>query len=132
LETKDFTKTNVKTLVRGLPTGRAAHQPLIHRVAIKKSSRGFTTTKQFLTAAMTHMQHFFQEFLANLPPLEICFRKYTRTTVILYSDARFCLMRNGLGFVVIDQDSGERFVSATVCPPWLLVIWSNIDRGFRV
>jgi hypothetical protein len=38
-------------------------------------------------------------------------------------------MRSGLGFVVIDQEAGERFVSAAVCPPWLLAIWSSIDRA---
>ena len=109
--------------------GRAALQPLIHRAAAKKSSRGFTKTNQSWTAAVTHMKDFFQELLANLPPLEFCFRKYTRAKVIAYSDASFSLMRSGLGFVVIDQESGERFVSAAVCPPWLLAIWSSIVRA---
>ena len=48
--------------------------------------------------------------------------------MIVYSDASFSLIRSGLGFVVIDQESGERFVSAAECPPWLLTIWSSIDR----
>ena len=109
--------------------GRAALQPLIQRAAAKKSSRGFTKTNQSWTAAVTHMKDFFQELLANLPPLEFCFRKYTRAKVIAYSDASFSLMRSGLGFVVIDQEAGERFVSAAVCPPWLLAIWSSIDRA---
>ncbi len=108
--------------------GRASLQPLIHRAAAKKSSQGFTKTNQFWTAAMTHMKDFFQELLANLPPLEFCFRKYARDKVIVYSDDSFSLMRSGLGFVVIDQESVERFVSAAVCPPCLLAIWSSIDR----
>ena len=112
--------------------GRAALQPLIHRAAAKKASRGFTKTNQSWTAAVTHMKDFFQELLANLPPLEFCFRKYTRAKVIAYSDASFSLMRSGLGFVVIDQESGERFVSAAVCPPWLLAIWSSIVRAPRL
>ncbi len=48
--------------------------------------------------------------------------------MIVYSDASFSLMWSGLGFVVIDQEAGERFVSTVVFPPWLLAIWSNIDR----
>jgi hypothetical protein len=108
--------------------GRAALQPLINRTVTKKSSRGFTKTNQVWTVVMTHMKDFFQELLTNLPPLEFCFRKYTRAKVIVYSDASFSLMRSGLGFVVIDQESDERFVSAAVCPPWLLEIWSIIDR----
>jgi hypothetical protein len=78
---------------------------------------------------MTHMKDFFQELLTNLPPLEFCFHKYTRAKVIVYSDVRFSLMRSVLGFVVIDQEADERFVSVTVCPPWLLEIWNNIDRA---
>jgi len=78
---------------------------------------------------MTHMKDFFQELLTNLPPLEFCFREYTRAKVIVYSDASFSLIRSGLGFVVIDQESGKRFVSAAECPPWLLAIWSSIDRA---
>jgi len=109
--------------------GRAALQPLIKRASAKKSSRGFTKTSQFWTVAMTHMKDFFQELLTNLPPLEFCFRKYTRAKVIVYSDASFSLIRSGLGFVVIDQESGKRFVSAAECPPWLLAIWSSIDRA---
>jgi hypothetical protein len=49
--------------------------------------------------------------------------------VIVYSDASFSLMWSGLGFVAIDQEAGERFVSVAVCPPWLLAIWSSIDRA---
>jgi hypothetical protein len=109
--------------------GRAALQPLIHRAAPKKSSQGFTKTNQFWTAVMTHMKDFFQELLSNLPPLEFCFRKYTKRKVIVYSDAIFSLMRNDLDFVVIDQESGERFVSVAVCPPWLLAIWNSTDRA---
>ena len=78
---------------------------------------------------MTHMKEFLQELFTNLTPLELCFHKYTRVKVIVYSDASFSLMRSGLGFVVIDQEAGERFVSAAVCPPWLLAIWSSIDRA---
>jgi hypothetical protein len=48
--------------------------------------------------------------------------------VIVYSDTSFNLIRSGLSFVVIDQEAGERFVSAVVYPPWLLAIWINIDR----
>jgi hypothetical protein len=94
--------------------GRAALQPLIHRAAAKKSSRGFTKTNQFWTTVMTHMKDFFEEFLANLPSLEFRFRKYTRAKVIAYSDVSFSLMWNGLAFVVIDQESDERFVSVAV------------------
>ncbi len=114
------------TIYRSL--GREAIQPLINRVAAKKSIRGFTKTNQFWTVDTTHMKDFFQEILTNLPALEFWFRKYTRVKVIVYSDTSFNLMWSGLGFVVIDQETGERFVSAVVCPPWLLVIWSNIDR----
>jgi hypothetical protein len=63
---------------------------------------------------MTHMRDFFQEFFANLPPLEFCFGKYTRAKVIVCSDVSFRMMRSGLGFVVIDQESGKRFVFAAV------------------
>ena len=109
--------------------GRAALQPLIQRAAAKKSSCGFSRASQFWTGAMSHMTDFFQELLSNLPPLEFCFRRYTRGKVIVYSDASFNMMRSGLGFVVIDQESNERFVCAAVCPPWLLAIWNGVDRA---
>ena len=78
---------------------------------------------------MTHMKNVFQEPFTNLPPLEFRLRKYTRAKVIVYSDASVSMMRSGLGFVVIDQESGKRFVCAAVRPPWLLASWSSIDRA---
>ena len=109
--------------------GRAALQPLIKRAAAKKPSRGFSGTRQLWTVAMSHMTDFLQELLSNLPPLEFCFGRYTGGKVIVYSDASFSMTRSGLGFVVIDQESRQRFVRAAVCPPWLLVIWSGADRA---
>ena len=109
--------------------GRATLQPLVKRAADKKSSHGFTKTSQIWTVAMTHMKDVFQESFTNLPPLEFRLRKYTRAKVIVYSDASVSMMRSGLGFVVIDQESGKRFVCAAVRPPWLLASWSSIDRA---
>ena len=73
-----------------------------------------------------------QELLSNLPPLEFCFRRYTRGKVRVYSDASFSMTRSGLSFVVIDQESDQRFVGAAVCPPWLLAIWNRTDRVPRL
>ena len=39
------------------------------------------------------------------------------------------MTRSGLSFVVIDQESDQRFVGAAVCPPWLLAIWNGVDRA---
>ena len=90
-------------------------QPLITRAAAKKSSRDFSGTLQFWTVVMSHMTDFFQELLSNLSPLEFSFHRYTGGKVIVYSDASFGMTRSGLGFVVIDQESSQRFVCVAVC-----------------
>ncbi len=49
--------------------------------------------------------------------------------MIVYSDASVCRMRSGLGFVVIDQESGKRFLCPAVRQPWFLASRSSIDRA---
>ena len=49
--------------------------------------------------------------------------------MIVYPDASVSMMRSGLGFAVIKQESVKRFVCAAVRPPWLLASWSSIDRA---
>lgn len=74
---------------------------------------------------MTHMLCFFRELFRHMPPLQFCFQKRARDKVLVYTDASFSEARNGLGVIVIDQATGERFVCDSKCPRWLMETWND-------
>lgn len=74
---------------------------------------------------MTHMLSFFEELFAHLPPLVFDFRVQKRQKVVIYTDASFSALRNGLGFVLFDEETNQRFVCDAPCPAWLMSIWDD-------
>jgi len=105
--------------------GRAATQPLVDRANAHGSGPAKKGTRTRWTPSMTHMLCFFRELFKHMPPLQFCFQKRARDKVLVYTDASFSEARNGLGVIVIDQATGERFVCDSKCPRWLMETWND-------
>ena len=54
------------------------------------------------------------------PPLRFDFNISQRRKVIVYSDASFSTHRAGMGIVLLDCESGQRWVCGLEIPPWIL------------
>ena len=74
---------------------------------------------------MTHMLAFFEELFAHLPPLVFDFRQKFRPKVVIYTDASFSESRNGMGFLLFDKETQQRFVCDAPCPSWLMTVWDD-------
>lgn len=66
------------------------------------------------------MVHFFEKLLGKLPPLIFDFAKMRQRKVIILTDASFNAARAGLGVILFDSESKERYVVSKRMPAWLL------------
>jgi len=71
------------------------------------------------------MLNFFEQLSAHLPPLVCDFRRQQRPKVIIYTDASFSEHRNGMRFLLFDQETKCQFVSDASCPDWLMSVWND-------
>jgi len=74
---------------------------------------------------MTHMLNFFEQLFAHLPPLVFDFRRQQRPKVVIYTDTSFGEHRNGMGFLLFDQETNSQFVCDASCPDWLMSVWND-------
>ena len=72
------------------------------------------------------MLRFFQALFQELPDLQFDFKSHKKRKVVIYTDASFDPGRNGLGFIVFDQETGEQFVCDARCPPDLMARWEAV------
>ena len=77
---------------------------------------------------MTHMLKFFEALFNDMPDLQFDFSRRKKRKVIVYTDASFDRDRNGLGFIVFDQESNERFVCDASCPHELMARWNDVGQ----
>jgi hypothetical protein len=104
--------------------GRAATQPLVDRAADKAGGKGAGRRQRHAwTASMSHMLAFFTALFKEVPDLVFDFRKRPKAKVVIYTDASFSEDRNGLGFIVFDQETQQRFVCDARCPSDLMEVW---------
>ena len=107
--------------------GRAATQPLVDRAANRAEGRGAHCKDKYRwTESMSHMLRFFQALFQELPDLQFDFKSHKKRKVVIYTDASFDSSRNGLGFIVFDQETGEQFVCDARCPPDLMARWEAV------
>jgi hypothetical protein len=110
--------------------GRAATQPLVDRASDRAEGRGAgAQDRHRWTRSMTHMLGFFEALFADLPDLSFNFRERRKKKVIIYTDASFSPSRNGLGFIVFDQETGRRYVCDAPCPAELMEKWNALDEN---
>ena len=76
---------------------------------------------------MTHMLAFFEELFAHLPTLVFDFRQNSRPKVVIYTDVSFSESRNGMGFLLFDEETQQRFVCDAPCPSWLMTVWDDLS-----
>ena len=106
--------------------GRAATQPLVDGASNRHEGRGWQHKQQHKwTHSMSHMLAFFEELFAHLPPLVFNFRQKSRPKVVIYTDASFSESRNGMGFLLFDEETQQRFVCDAPCPSWLMTVWDD-------
>ena len=103
--------------------GRAATQPLVDRAADRPEA--WTGKKWSWTTSMTHMLAFFEALFQDLPPLSFDFRGKRKSKIVIYSDASIDPDRNGLGFIVFDQETNESWWCASPCPQELMEKWAE-------
>jgi hypothetical protein len=53
------------------------------------------------------MLAFFEALFQDMPPLSFDFRGKRKDKIVIYSDASIDPDRNGLGFIVFDQETNE-------------------------
>ena len=110
--------------------GRSATQPLVDRASDRAEGRGAgAQDRHRWTKSMTHMLGFFEALFADLPDLSFNFREKRKKKVIIYTDASFSPSRNGLGFIVFDQETGRRYVCEAPCPAELMEKWNALDEN---
>ena len=101
-------------------SGRAATLPLVDRAA-KRDSLDMPARNQFSwNRALDFSFEFFVRFFAVLPPLRFDFNISQRRKVVVYSDASFSTHRAGMGIVLLDCESGQRWVCGLEIPSWIL------------
>jgi len=71
------------------------------------------------------MLSFFEALFVSIPPLTFDFSSRKKKKIVIYSDASFSPDRNGLGFIVFDQESEEQFVCDSPCPSDLMTAWKS-------
>ena len=71
------------------------------------------------------MRRFFEALLADIPPLEFDFSRRRMKPVVVYTDASFSEQRNGIGVIVFDDATQQRFVCDSSCPQWLMNVWND-------
>ena len=103
--------------------GRAATQPLVDRAADRPER--WAATRWSWTPSMSHMLAFFQALFSDMPPLSFDFRAHRKAKVVIYSDASISPERNGLGFIVFDQETEESWWCESPCPPELMEAWKS-------
>ena len=74
---------------------------------------------------MTHMLAFFEALFQDMPPLSFDFRGKRKDKIVIYSDASIDPDRNGLGFIVFDQETNESWWCASPCPQELMEKWAE-------
>jgi hypothetical protein len=110
--------------------GRAATQPLVDRASDRAEGRGVgAQDRHRWTASMTHMLDFFKSLFADLPDLSFNFQEKPKKKVVVYTDASFSSSRNGMGFIVFDQETGRRHVCDAACPAELMEKWNELDAN---
>lgn len=106
--------------------GRAATQPLVDRATDRAEGKGASRKDRHRwTASMSHMLSFFEALFVSIPPLTFDFSSRKKKKIVIYSDASFSPDRNGLGFIVFDQESEEQFVCDSPCPSDLMTAWKS-------
>jgi len=86
--------------------GRAATQPLVDRASNRHEGKGPSrANKHGWTHSMTHMLNFFEQLFAHLPPLVFDFRSQQRPKVVIHTDVSFSEHRNGMWFLLFDQET---------------------------
>jgi hypothetical protein len=109
---------------------REATRPLVDRVSDRAEGRGAgAQDRHRWTQSMTHMLGFFEALFADLPDLSFNFREKHKKKVIIYTDVSFSPSRNGLGFIVFDQETGSRYVCDAPCPAELMEKWNALDEN---
>ena len=71
----------------------------------------------------------FQSLFQELTDLQFDFRSRKKIKVVIYTDAIFDSNRNGLGFIVFDQETGQQFVCDAHCPPDLMTRWEDVAHN---
>ena len=101
-------------------SGRAATLPLVDR-AKKRDSLDMPARNQLSwNRALDFSLEFFVRFFAVLPPLRFDFNISQRRKVIVYSDTSFSIHRASMGIVLLDCESGQRWVCGSEIPSWIL------------
>ena len=91
--------------------GRATTQPLVDRAGDRAQGKGAgCKNRHGWTGSMTHMLEFFSALFAQVPDLMFDLRRKPKAKGVIYTDASFSEARNGLGFIVFDHETNQRYV----------------------
>ena len=110
--------------------GRAAIHPLVDQSRARYESKGPSRFKpNRWTPSMTHMIAFFTELFLHFPPLTFDISKRKRPKVVVYTDASFSDKRNGIGIILLDEETHQTWVCETACPKSIMEVWNSPETN---